>query len=49
MQGADSHGQNSVVSASGSSTKVSMGHRDCRIGHFTDSRERVDHCRGNLF
>jgi hypothetical protein len=49
MQGADSHGQSSTVSTLGSSTEVSMGSRDCRIGHFMDSRERMDHCRGKLF
>jgi hypothetical protein len=36
MQGTDSHGQSSAVSAGGSLTEVSMGPRDCRIEHFID-------------
>jgi hypothetical protein len=49
MQGTDSPGQSSVVSAGGSSTMVSMGPRDCRIEQFIDRQGRVDHCRGKLF
>jgi hypothetical protein len=49
MQGTDNRGQSSAVSVGGSSTKVSMGPRDCRIKQFIDRQGRVDHCRGMLF